>query len=93
MHHGPAVELDKDNSIALKQALGIKLFFIYLIFYIGFIVTGIVWPDSLSTKIILGLNFAYVYGMGLIILAIVMGLFYNYFCTKYEDDLNKEVSK
>ncbi len=93
MHHGPAVELGKDNSIPLKQALGIKLFFLYLLFYVGFIVIGIVSPDLLALKVISGLNLAYVYGMGLILLAIIMGLIYNHFCSLYEDKYNKEVTK
>ena len=38
--------------------------------------------------VILGLNLAVVYGMGLIVLAIVMGLVYNQMCTKKEDELN-----
>jgi uncharacterized membrane protein (DUF485 family) len=37
-----------------------------------------------------GLNLAFVYGMGLIVLAAVMGLIYNYFCTKFENEMNKE---
>jgi hypothetical protein len=28
--------------------------------------------------------------MGLIVLAVVMGLIYNFFCTRLEDKLNKE---
>ncbi len=93
MHHGPAVEMGKDNSIPLKQALGIKLFFVYLLFYIGFIVIGIVSPELLASKVIIGLNLAYVYGMGLIVLAIVMGLIYNHYCSLYEDKYNKEVAQ
>jgi hypothetical protein len=33
---------------------------------------------------------AVVYGMGLIVLAAVMGLFYNHFCTKYEKQMHRE---
>jgi uncharacterized membrane protein YciS (DUF1049 family) len=36
-----------------------------------------------------GLNLAVVYGMGLIILAIIMGIIYNNMCTKAEDQMNK----
>jgi uncharacterized membrane protein (DUF485 family) len=36
-----------------------------------------------------GLNLACVYGFGLIILAIIMGLIYNYMCTQKEYELNK----
>ncbi len=90
MQHGPAVELGKDNSIPMKQALGIKLFFVYLLFYLGFIFVGLLSPDSMSIQMFSGLNLAYIYGMGLIVMAIVMGLAYNHFCTKYENLYNKE---
>ena len=35
-----------------------------------------------------GLNLAVVYGFGLIVLAIVMGVIYNHVCTGYENRLN-----
>jgi uncharacterized membrane protein (DUF485 family) len=44
----------------------------------------------LGIEFLAGQNLAIVYGMGLIILAAVMGLIYNYFCTRYENELNKE---
>ncbi len=90
MQHGPAVELGQDNSIPMKQSLGIKLFLVYLLFYLGFIFIGLLAPDSMGINMIFGLNLAYIYGMGLIVLAIGMGLVYNHFCTKYEDQFNKE---
>lgn len=91
MLHGPAVELGKDHSIPLKTKLGVKLFFVYLIVYAGFVFIGTIYPQALGVSAIFGLNLAYVYGMGLIILAAIMGLVYNYFCTKYENQMNKEV--
>ncbi len=42
-------------------------------------------------KIVLGnQNLAVVFGFGLIVLAIIMGLIYNWICTDYEKKLNKE---
>jgi uncharacterized membrane protein (DUF485 family) len=90
MHHQPAVELGKDLSIPKKTRLGVILFIFYLAIYTGFVVIGTLFPDSLGGRIFAGLNLAVVYGMGLIILAAVMGLFYNYFCTKYENQMNRE---
>ena len=87
--HGPAVKLGKDNASEWKSKLGIKLFAVYGLIYIGFVTIITVKPDLMSTKIVLGLNLAVVYGMGLIVLAIIMGLIYNFFCTKKEDELNK----
>jgi uncharacterized membrane protein (DUF485 family) len=62
-----------------------------MIIYFGFVVIGTLSPKTLGVSIFGGANLAIVYGMGLIVLAAVMGLFYNHFCTKYENTMNKEV--
>ncbi|MBX3042415.1 MAG: DUF485 domain-containing protein [Candidatus Kapabacteria bacterium] len=90
MLHGPAVELGKDNSIPKKTRLGVILFIIYSVVYAGFVYIGTVHPESLGLATLGGLNLAFVYGMGLILLAAIMGLAYNYFCTRYERLYNKE---
>lgn len=90
MHHEPAVELGRDLSIPKKTKLGVILFIVYLLIYAGFVVIGTLFTDVLGIRIFAGLNFAVVYGMGLIVLAAVVGLFYNYFCTKYEKQMNRE---
>ena len=90
MHHEPAVELGKDLSIPKKTKLGVILFIAYLAIYAGFVVIGTLFTGALGIRIFAGLNFAVVYGMGLIVLAAVVGLFYNYFCTKYEKQMNRE---
>jgi uncharacterized membrane protein (DUF485 family) len=90
MHHGPAAVLGKDHSIEFKTRLGVILFFVYLVVYAGFVLIGIFYPELMGAKVPGGLNLAFVYGMGLIVLAIIMGLVYNYFCTRHEDKMNKE---
>ncbi len=90
MIHKNTVSVEKDNSIKVKAKLGIILFFVYLIIYAGFVFIGTVYPQVLGFKVISGLNLAYVYGMGLIVLAGVMGLIYNFFCTRFENKMNKE---
>lgn len=92
MDHGPAVKLGKDNASEWKAKLGVKLFFVYAAFYGGFITINTVKPKLMGVTVFAGLNLAIVYGMGLIILAIVMGLIYNYFCTKKENELNGSAS-
>ncbi len=87
--HGPAVKLGKDNASDWKAKLGIKLFFVYGIIYAGFVIINTVHPDLMEIQVFWGLNLAVVYGMGLIVLAVVMGVIYNYFCTRKEDELNK----
>jgi uncharacterized membrane protein (DUF485 family) len=43
----------------------------------------------MATIVFAGQNLAVVYGFGLIALAFVMGLIYDYFCAKKEDELNE----
>jgi hypothetical protein len=40
MLHGPAVELGKDKSVAKKTRLGVVMFALYMVVYIGFVVIG-----------------------------------------------------
>lgn len=87
--HGPAVKLGKDNASEWKSKLGIKLFFVYGLIYAGFVVINTVKPELMKIDVLFGMNLAVVYGMGLIVLAIIMGVIYNHFCTKKEDELNK----
>lgn len=90
MDHGPAVELGEDHASDLKSKLGIKLFAIYSLVYVGFIAINVIEPMLMEKVIFLGLNLAVVYGMGLIFLAIIMGLIYNRICTHYEQEMNKD---
>ena len=87
--HGPAVKLGKDNASEWKSKLGIKLFVVYGLIYAGFVFINTVKPELMEINVLLGMNLAVVYGMGLIVLAIIMGLIYNHFCTLKEDELNK----
>ncbi len=88
MGHGPATSWGKDNASEYKTKTGIKLFAIYCLIYSGFVAINTFAPKLMEIKVMLGLNLACIYGFGLIILAIIMGLFYNAACTKAEDKLN-----
>ena len=88
MLHEPAVQVGIENASKKKASLGVWFFFIYLFFYAGFVIIGVWNYELLATEVFMGLNLALVYGMGLIIFAVLLGILYNYFCSKYEDDLN-----
>jgi len=91
MNHEPAIELGVDYAQKKKAKLGIWLFFVYLIVY-GTFVGICVANYEMMGKVVLGQqNLAVVFGFGLIILAVLMGLIYNAICTKYENKMNKEV--
>lgn len=89
MLHEPANVIATDNAAAYKSKLGVILFIFYTIVYTGFVIIGLTKPELMGVELIGGQNIAIIYGFGLIVLAIVMGFIYNYFCTRMENKLNK----
>ena len=88
MLHEPAAEVGIENASKKKARLGVWFFFIYLFFYAGFVAIGVLNYELLAIEVVAGLNLALIYGIGLIIFAVLLGILYNYLCSKYEDDLN-----
>ncbi len=88
MHVNSTTE-EKEIVTRQKSKLGVRLFFIYLICYAGFVILGVFKYELLATTVFSGLNLAVVYGIGLIVFAVIMGIIYNYYCTKYEDEAEK----
>jgi uncharacterized membrane protein (DUF485 family) len=60
---------------------------IYTVFYAGFVAINLISPPTMATIVVAGLNLATVYGMGLIVLAIVQALIYNTMCGRKEKEL------
>jgi len=90
MDHGPAVELGVDHAAKRKTRLGIWMFVTYTIVYGGFVAIGVANYEAMKILVFGDLNLAVTYGFGLIVLAIIMGLIYNWRCTKIENEMNKE---
>lgn len=88
MHHEPAPDVGDDAASAFKTRLGLILFVVYGVIYAGFVIVNTLDPKTMGQVVFAGLNLAVVYGFGLIILAIVMGLIYNVICTRAEDRMN-----
>jgi uncharacterized membrane protein (DUF485 family) len=88
MLHEPAAKQEKDNASDWKAKLGIKLFWLYCLIYMGFVGLTVYSPTTMKTPVLAGTNLAVVYGMALIVFAIVLGLIYNFFCTKKENAMN-----
>ncbi len=59
---------------------GFILFFVYLIFYGGFVFLSAFSPDSMEATPIDGINLAVIYGFALIIVAFVLALVYGAVC-------------
>jgi uncharacterized membrane protein (DUF485 family) len=88
MLHKPATKVEKDAASDWKAKLGIKLFWVYCLIYMGFVGIAVFAPQAMKKPVLAGTNLAIIYGLGLIIFAIILGLVYNYFCTKKEDEMN-----
>lgn len=88
MDHGEAVKLGKDNAEKIKSKVGLILFGVYSAIYAGFVFINTLSPKTMGVTVMFGLNLAVLYGFGLIILAIVMGLLYNHYCTRMENKMN-----
>lgn len=80
---------EKESLTKRKSALGIRLFFIYLFCYAGFVTIGVFQYELLSIPVLGGLNLALAYGIGLILFAVILGIVYNYYCSKYEDEVTQ----
>ena len=60
--------------------LGMILFVIYLLMYLGFVLINAFAPDVMDTITVAGLNLAIVYGFALIAVALVLALVYGLLC-------------
>ncbi len=88
MLHKPAAESGPDHAQSFKSKLGVRMFLIYALIYIGFVAINVISPPTMEKIIFLGLNLAVVYGFGLIIFALVLALIYNHACGLKEKELN-----
>ena len=66
------------------------MFVLYTLVYGIFVAIGVANYEAMSNIVIAGLNLAVTYGFGLIVFAIILGLIYNWRCTKIEKEMNKE---
>ena len=72
-----------DNPPAERQynvRLGLVLFFVYLVLYLGFVLINAFAASLMETITIAGLNLAIVYGFGLIVVALILALVYGFMC-------------
>ena len=86
MAHGPASEWGVDHAARYKGRLGILLFAIYTALYVAFVLINVLAPSVMDTAIG-GINLATAYGMGLIVVALILGVIYNKLSTDAETRL------
>ncbi len=66
--------------------LGMVLFAIYLLLYLGFVLINAFNADLMERAVLSGLNLAIVYGFGLIIAALILALVYGAMCQEESSD-------
>jgi heme/copper-type cytochrome/quinol oxidase subunit 2 len=69
--------------------LGIRMFALYALFYAGFVLINLLSPQTMGAVVLFGLNFATVYGFGLIFLAVAQALIYHVMCRRKEDEFER----
>ena len=84
MLHDPATPSGRDPAAPYKARLGLRMFALYTVFYAGFVAITFLSPLTMATIVVAGLNLATVYGMALIIAAVVQALVYNAMCRRKE---------
>ena len=87
MPHGPSSDWSSDKASSFKTRIGIWMFCLYAVIYIGFVVINAFKPALMASDIG-DLNLAIVYGFGLIIFALMLAFVYNAICTAAEEELN-----
>ncbi len=90
MLHEPAAPAEKDKASKWKANLGLKLFLLYSLTYIAFVGIAVFSTESMKTPVLAGVNLAIIFGTSLIIFAIILGVVYNHYCTKKEDEMKKK---
>ena len=69
-----------------NSRIGLVLFFLYLLFYVGFVLISAFSPTTMAMLPLEGINLAILYGFGLIISAFVLALVYGLACGSTEDE-------
>ena len=84
MLHEPQVNPGKDPAAAYKSRVGVRLFCVYATFYLLFVAINLVQPALMEIVVVAGLNLAVLYGMLLIVSALVLALWYDRACRREE---------
>lgn len=64
------------------------MFLVYALFYAGFVLINLFSPATMALVVAFGLNLATVYGMLLIVVALILALIYDRLCHKLETTMN-----
>lgn len=90
MLHEPAEPGAPDAATSYKSRLGVVMFVVYGIVYMGFVAINVLSPAFMEKIVLFGLNLAVVYGLGLIVFALLLALVYNRLCSLRESSAARE---
>ena len=90
MLHEPAAVHEPDKAAKYKERLGLKMLAVYGAFYVTFVAVNVISPTAMGTTVAAGLNVAIIWGLFLIVLAVIQALLYNWLCTTREKTHERE---
>lgn len=73
--------------------LGLQLFFVYLVLYVGFVLLNAFSPDTMEWRPWGGVNLALLYGFGLIVAALGLAFVYGLLARVSQPEETREVSR
>ena len=65
-----------------NSRLGIRLFLLYAVFYLAFVLVNAFAPEMGERKVVGGLNLSILWGFALIGVAFVLAMIYGFLCNK-----------
>ena len=68
------------QTISRNARNGLILFAIYVVLYVGFMLLNTFSAERMQKPVLLGVNLAIVYGVGLIVAALILALVYMALC-------------
>jgi len=83
MAHGPATEWKEEKTVDFKAKLGFGMVAVFSLVYATFILLCVISPKTLANNVG-SLNVAVTFGFGIIVLAIIQALIYNFLCSRKE---------
>jgi uncharacterized membrane protein (DUF485 family) len=86
------VETETDATIAKNARNAIYLFFVYVAFYGTFMLLSALEPEVMAMRPFGGLNLALIFGMFLIVLALVLALVYMRMCKSSAAQASKQTT-
>jgi uncharacterized membrane protein (DUF485 family) len=71
---------ESEQTVARNARYGLALFAAYLVLYGGFMVLNAFRPAVMDVIVVAGVNLAIVYGLALIVAALLLALVYGWIC-------------